>query len=274
MTPTELVLKPGQTVKLHARLVRRARADSCARRRPRGALDGPEGHGRRRHRSRWPPIRSNRPGLIKATVGELKGEARARVVRPLPWTETFESYADGAVAAGLDQRDAREVQRRDARRPEGAAEGAGRHDLPADPHVLRADRLVQLHDRGRRAVERRSAGRWPTSASRRSAIRSCCTATTQKTEARAVGAGDPADGHGAVRVEARHVVSPEAARREHAGRQGAARAARPGRPARPNPRRGRSTRSIRSAIARAPPGFFADAEFGAYFDNLKIAANR
>jgi len=39
-------------------------------------------------------------GLIKATVGALSGEARARVVHPLPWTETFESYADGAVPPG------------------------------------------------------------------------------------------------------------------------------------------------------------------------------
>ena len=39
-------------------------------------------------------------GTIKATVGALSGEARARVVRPLPWTETFESYADGAVPTG------------------------------------------------------------------------------------------------------------------------------------------------------------------------------
>jgi hypothetical protein len=39
-------------------------------------------------------------GTIKATVGALTGEARARIVRPLPWTETFESYADGAVPPG------------------------------------------------------------------------------------------------------------------------------------------------------------------------------
>ncbi len=39
-------------------------------------------------------------GSIKATVGGLSGEARARVVRPLPWTEDFESYADGAVPPG------------------------------------------------------------------------------------------------------------------------------------------------------------------------------
>jgi hypothetical protein len=39
-------------------------------------------------------------GLIKATVGELKGEARARIVRPMPWTETFDSYPDGASPPG------------------------------------------------------------------------------------------------------------------------------------------------------------------------------
>ena len=39
-------------------------------------------------------------GLIRAAVGGLTGEARARVVHPLPWTETFESYADAAVPPG------------------------------------------------------------------------------------------------------------------------------------------------------------------------------
>jgi hypothetical protein len=39
-------------------------------------------------------------GLIKATSGTLHGEARARVAHPLPWTETFEAYADGAVPKG------------------------------------------------------------------------------------------------------------------------------------------------------------------------------
>ena len=39
-------------------------------------------------------------GLIRATIGNLTGEARARVVRPMPWNETFESYRDGAVPPG------------------------------------------------------------------------------------------------------------------------------------------------------------------------------
>jgi len=36
-------------------------------------------------------------GLIKATVGGLTGEARARVIPPLPWNETFEEYAVGSL---------------------------------------------------------------------------------------------------------------------------------------------------------------------------------
>jgi hypothetical protein len=39
-------------------------------------------------------------GVIAATIGALTGQARARVVRPLPWNETFEAYADGAVPVG------------------------------------------------------------------------------------------------------------------------------------------------------------------------------
>jgi hypothetical protein len=39
-------------------------------------------------------------GLVKASVGALTGQARARVVHPLPWKETFDSYADGAVPPG------------------------------------------------------------------------------------------------------------------------------------------------------------------------------
>src|SRR5262245_30526513 len=30
----------------------------------------------------------------------MSGDARARVVHPLPWTESFDAYADGAVPAG------------------------------------------------------------------------------------------------------------------------------------------------------------------------------
>jgi outer membrane protein assembly factor BamB len=99
VTPTELVLKPGQTVKLHARLFddkgRFVREDDKAM----WSLDGLKGSvtdGTFVVASES----EEQAGLIKATSGMLHGEARARVAHPLPWTETFEAYADGAVPKG------------------------------------------------------------------------------------------------------------------------------------------------------------------------------
>jgi outer membrane protein assembly factor BamB len=99
VSPTEMVLEPGQTVALRARLfddrgrfLREATGVTWA-------LDGLEGTvsdgtftvG---HTGR------EQAGVIRASVGGVTGEARARVVRPLPWTEDFEGYEEGAVPPG------------------------------------------------------------------------------------------------------------------------------------------------------------------------------
>jgi outer membrane protein assembly factor BamB len=98
VTPTELVLNPGQTVKLTARtfdnrgrFLREEKATWSL-----DALKGTVTDGAFTVGS--DPV--EQAGLIKATVGGLTGEARARVVRPMPWNETFESYADGAAGPG------------------------------------------------------------------------------------------------------------------------------------------------------------------------------
>jgi hypothetical protein len=98
VVPTELVLRPGQKVNLRARLFDAngvfIREDKAA-----WSLDGLRGTV-----ANGVFTVANEPGeqagLIKATVGNLTGEARARVVRPLPWKETFDSYADGALPPG------------------------------------------------------------------------------------------------------------------------------------------------------------------------------
>jgi hypothetical protein len=41
--------------------------------------------------------RTAQAGLIRATVGGLTGEARARVIPPLPWSEDFSSFEPGKV---------------------------------------------------------------------------------------------------------------------------------------------------------------------------------
>ena len=98
VAPTELVLKPAQSVKLHARLFD-AKGRFLREEPATWSLQGLKG-----------AVTDGtftvagdsveQAGTIKATIGALSGEARARVVHPLPWTETFESYADGAVPAG------------------------------------------------------------------------------------------------------------------------------------------------------------------------------
>jgi outer membrane protein assembly factor BamB len=93
--PTELVLKPGQTVKLHAR-----------------TFDA-KGRFLKEEKATWSvadlkgtvddgtfKADAESAGLIKASVGGLSGAARARIAHSLPWTETFEEYKDGDIPPG------------------------------------------------------------------------------------------------------------------------------------------------------------------------------
>jgi hypothetical protein len=98
VSPTELTLTPGQTVKLRARLFddrgRFLREEKAA-----WSLEGLKGTvADGAFTVAADPI--DQAGLIKATVGGVTGQARARVVRPMPWTETFEGFAEGSAPAG------------------------------------------------------------------------------------------------------------------------------------------------------------------------------
>ena len=99
VSPTEMVLTPGQTVKLRVRLFddkgRFLREEAGAA----WSLEGLKGTAANNALTvAKDPI--EQAGVIKATVGGLSGEARARVVRPLPWTEGFDSHADKTVPPG------------------------------------------------------------------------------------------------------------------------------------------------------------------------------
>jgi len=94
--PTELVLKPGQTVQLHARLfdtqgrfLREDNSGTWSLDHLKGTVNG--------GKFSVADDKAGQAGLIKATVGGISGEARARVIPPLPWNETFDNYAAGTA---------------------------------------------------------------------------------------------------------------------------------------------------------------------------------
>jgi outer membrane protein assembly factor BamB len=98
VVPTELVIAPGQNVKLTARLFDdkgRFLRDEAAQ----WSLDGLKGTvSDGAFTAAGDPV--EQAGLVKATVGTLTGQSRVRVVRPLPWKESFDSIADAAVPPG------------------------------------------------------------------------------------------------------------------------------------------------------------------------------
>ena len=103
--------------------------------------------------------------------------------------------------------------RGDSRRPEGAAEGAARYDLPARADVHRSTELVELHVPGRCAFERAQASD-VRRRDHRAALLARALRHVAAVEDRALGAGDGTHGHQAVRLEAERVVSTQAARGE------------------------------------------------------------
>ena len=99
VSPTEMVLEPGQTVQLRARLfddMGRFLREEAAVDWTLEDLNGTVENGALTVAS--DPM--EQAGTVTATVAGLTGQARARVVRPLPWNQTFDAYEDGTVPPG------------------------------------------------------------------------------------------------------------------------------------------------------------------------------
>ena len=100
VSPTELVIKPGQAVKLRVRAFdaqgRFLRDETGAT----WALTGLKGAVAADGTFTPDAGTPEQAGTIKATVGAVSGEARARVIRQLPWTETFDAMEEKAVPPG------------------------------------------------------------------------------------------------------------------------------------------------------------------------------
>jgi outer membrane protein assembly factor BamB len=100
VVPTEMVLDPGETVSLRVRLFDAQgrfirEADSAS-----WELEGLSGVLNDDGTFTSSAEGGLQAGVIRATVGELSGESRARVVHPLPWTEGFDGYEDGGLPPG------------------------------------------------------------------------------------------------------------------------------------------------------------------------------
>jgi outer membrane protein assembly factor BamB len=93
VTPTELLLTPGQKVQFHARLydatgrfIKEEPATWSLEQLQGDIKDG-----------LYTAPSAFLAGKVKATAGGLSGLARVRVVQPLPWSQDFESVAPGTV---------------------------------------------------------------------------------------------------------------------------------------------------------------------------------
>src|SRR5262249_10115365 len=94
--PTEMVVHAGQVVKMHAESFD-AKGRFLREEKPTWSLEGLKGT---INEGTFTAGNEESAGLIKASVGSLNGDARARLVHPLPWTEDFEKFQDNGVPQG------------------------------------------------------------------------------------------------------------------------------------------------------------------------------
>jgi len=98
VSPTELVLEPGQTVKMTAKLFD-AKGRFLREEPAQWSLDGLKGIlNAGSFTVASDPV--EQAGTVKATVGAISGLSRVRVVRPLPWKEGFDTVGDGSAPPG------------------------------------------------------------------------------------------------------------------------------------------------------------------------------
>jgi len=96
VSPTELILKPGEKVQFRVRLFDEKgnflREETSAN----WSLDKLEG---KLENGQFTVASDSgvKAGLVKATVGDVSGSARVRVFPPLPWSETFDAMALNSI---------------------------------------------------------------------------------------------------------------------------------------------------------------------------------
>jgi outer membrane protein assembly factor BamB len=97
VVPTELELKPGQTVQFRARLFDSRGRFIREEQQPTWSLDQLKGTISPTGSFTAAADQTVQAGSVKATVGQVSGVARLRVFPPLPWNEDFQAVAANAV---------------------------------------------------------------------------------------------------------------------------------------------------------------------------------
>ena len=96
VVPTELTLKPGDSVQFHARAFD-AQGRFIREEQANWSLDGLRG-GVQGGKFNAGSDNTAQAGTVKATVGQVTGAARVRIIPPLPWSENFDQLTVGNTA--------------------------------------------------------------------------------------------------------------------------------------------------------------------------------
>ncbi len=96
VVPTELTLKPGDSVQFHARAFD-AQGRFIREEQANWSLDGLRGEVQG-GKFNVGSDSAAQAGTVKATVGQVTGAARVRIIPPLPWSENFDQLAVGNTA--------------------------------------------------------------------------------------------------------------------------------------------------------------------------------
>jgi hypothetical protein len=100
VVPTELILKPGESIRFRVRLFDAQGRFLREEKQATWALDKLPGKVTEQGQfTAAAETTTPQAGSVKATVGEVTGAARVRIIPPLPWSETFDSYAPNTVPA-------------------------------------------------------------------------------------------------------------------------------------------------------------------------------
>jgi hypothetical protein len=230
VTPTEVVLKPGESVQLHAKLFD-AGGGFLREEKATWTLNPPQ-----KTLPNSAPILSQLPGAvadgkytvpsdaklsageIQAKVGALTANSRLRVIPPMPYSEDFDSLALGQV--GVPAAWINALGKYEIREVNGSKSLVKlRIELPFRERARTFFGLAQLHDRSRRQFARQA----PPNGRRRTDRAELHDDPDWKRPARGTGIVElrrRAHREGRFPMEGRHLVPHEAGSAEHARRQG------------------------------------------------------